>query len=150
VNRFWQFLRLSAAERNVLLVAIPLVAVIRLSLFIVPFPLLYRTWTSSLPRLARTGSAENASPERIVRLVAAASRLVPGARCLTRAVAAQLLLARQGNLVELRIGVRKQGDRLEAHAWLENQGAPISESETKIGDYTPFPREISPNLDRLK
>ena len=150
MTRLSRFLNLSAPERTILIIAVPLVAAVRLCLLIVPFPTLYKAWLATLPRLARTPSAESPSPERVVWLVAVASRSIPGARCLPQSVAAQLLLARQGHLVELRIGVRKQDDELEAHAWLEHNGAPISDSDAKIEHFIPFPREIASPLDRAK
>ena len=55
--------------------------------------------------------------------MAAASRRVPKATCLTQAIALRTLLARDGKESELRIGVAKAEDgRLEAHAWLESDG----------------------------
>lgn len=150
MSRISQFLNLSAAERTILIMAVPLVAAIRLSLTIVPFPTLYRSWSAALPRLARTGNAVRASPERIVWLVAVASRWVPGAHCLTRAAAAQLLLARSGQFVEFRIGVRKDGDALKAHAWLEHDGVPILESKAELSGFTPFPPAIASPLDRRR
>ncbi|RTM02119.1 MAG: lasso peptide biosynthesis B2 protein [Hyphomicrobiales bacterium] len=51
--------------------------------------------------------------------VAAAARLVPGATCLTQALAGQYLLARQGNGSKISIGIEKgTGSELKAHAWL--------------------------------
>lgn len=51
------------------------------------------------------------------------SRAVPGATCLTQALAAQLLLSRRGYPSRLRIGVaHAPGDGLRAHAWLESDG----------------------------
>ncbi|TIV06075.1 MAG: lasso peptide biosynthesis B2 protein, partial [Mesorhizobium sp.] len=51
--------------------------------------------------------------------VAAAARLVPGASCLTQALAGQYLLARQGNASKISIGIeRGTGSELRAHAWL--------------------------------
>src|SRR5690349_7185173 len=59
----------------------------------------------------------------LVRRVAQASRysLVPPT-CLSEALAAQAVLARHGHASELRIGVRKAGEKFEAHAWLECAG----------------------------
>lgn len=48
-----------------------------------------------------------------------AARLVPGATCLTQALAAQYLLARRGFSSRVRIGVAlKAGTTVTAHAWL--------------------------------
>ena len=47
-----------------------------------------------------------------------ASRLVPGAQCLQRALAGRVWLARRGIASEIVVGFRKRG-LLEGHAWLE-------------------------------
>jgi hypothetical protein len=58
--------------------------------------------------------------------VDAASRLVPGPACLSRALAAQALLERRGHRAELRIGFRREPDgRLAGHAWVETAGADV-------------------------
>lgn len=52
------------------------------------------------------------------RAAGRASRLVPGAACLHRALAARVWLARRGIEAEIVVGFRKEG-ALEGHAWLE-------------------------------
>ena len=47
-----------------------------------------------------------------------ASRLVPGAECLQRALASRVFLARRGVDSEVVVGFRMSGE-LEGHAWLE-------------------------------
>lgn len=58
--------------------------------------------------------------------------------CLRRSMVLQRLLAREGIAVDLQIGVRKQGDKLNAHAWLEYQGQPINESGSIAQQYAPL------------
>jgi len=80
----------------------------------------------------RCGVAEQGDVQRsIARIsylvdVAAQYHLVPMA-CLPRALVLRRLLAQAGVSTELRIGVRKEGSRLLAHAWLERQGQPVGE-----------------------
>jgi len=62
------------------------------------------------------------SPERIAWAVHAASRLVPGATCLTQALSGRRLLARSGYPAQIVLGVAKDGAALRAHAWLECDG----------------------------
>ena len=57
-----------------------------------------------------------------VRAVRAVSRFVPGASCLTQAVAALLLIKAGGQQTELKIGVTKDNREFKAHAWLEIGG----------------------------
>src|SRR5690554_3400663 len=49
-----------------------------------------------------------------------ASRVVPGARCMHRALAGRVWLARRGIASKIVVGFRKRGV-LEGHAWLEIQ-----------------------------
>ena len=50
--------------------------------------------------------------------------------CLRRALTLQKMLDGRGIQSELRFGVRKETDKLEAHAWLEREGVVINEPET--------------------
>ena len=73
------------------------------------------------------GSPRQPSPVELGRVawgVGAAARLVPGASCLTQALAGQYLLGRSGVPSTVRIGVRRGGDAgFAAHAWLISEGA---------------------------
>lgn len=61
-------------------------------------------------------------------------------RCVPRALALRSFLAEEGIVTELRIGVRKEGDRLAAHAWIEHQGTPIGEASTVAERFAPLAR----------
>jgi hypothetical protein len=50
------------------------------------------------------------------------------ATCLRQALLLHWLLRRRGLQPELRIGVRKQGEALDAHAWMELDGHPLQSS----------------------
>lgn len=76
--------------------------------------------------------------ERIARAVTGASRAVPGAACLTQALAAQVLLERRGLPARVRVGVtRADGGQLLAHAWVESDGR-IVLGGTDLSGYTPL------------
>ena len=65
---------------------------------------------------------------RLAELVGLAARFhLHPVRCMTRSLTLQFLLTRRGLDAELRIGVRKDADRLRAHAWLELAGEPLGE-----------------------
>jgi Transglutaminase-like superfamily len=69
------------------------------------------------------------SRESLSRLVQIAARYHPcRPRCLSRALCLGSLLAAWGIESELRIGVRRSGQELLAHAWLEESGVPIGET----------------------
>lgn len=97
----------------------------------------WRRPAGALVRPAKTptdaASSEVASPEvealaDAVRRAARYSPLRP--QCLVRAIAlARLLRARGYAGARVRVGVRRQGERMVAHAWVEYGGAVVGEPE---------------------
>lgn len=73
------------------------------------------------------------------RMIEAASRhgIVRG-NCLSKSIALRWLLRRKGIHAPLRIGARKAGNGLEAHAWVELDGQIINDSEEVRESYTIF------------
>jgi hypothetical protein len=122
LKRPLRFVRLPAAERRLLVKAALLLVAIRLGLGLLPF----QTLRHLLAQVAEvpTGFRETnrSSTEGIAWAVEVAGRHLPGAgTCLTQALAAHVLLRRQGYPTLLHIGVLKgEEGRLEAHAWLKS------------------------------
>jgi len=58
--------------------------------------------------------------------------------CLEVSLSLWWLLARQGISSDLRVGVRKEGEKFEAHAWVEYGGAPLTERETEHKHFAAF------------
>lgn len=75
-------------------------------------------WAGRLPRRATERPAEDEIARLAELLAARASRLVPGAACLHRALASRVWLARRGVQAQIVVGFRKRGV-IEGHAWLE-------------------------------
>jgi hypothetical protein len=77
--------------------------------------------------------------ERLRRLAwlvdAAADRQPVTVRCLTRSIALAWMLRRRGLNPDVRIGVRRREDRLEAHAWVECQGEVLSQPASWEGPF---------------
>jgi hypothetical protein len=67
-------------------------------------------------------SAQRAPVYQLLWAVQTASRLVPKVTSLTEALAAKALLARYGYDSRLHVGVVKQDEGLQAHAWLTQSG----------------------------
>lgn len=115
-----------------LLQALPLVLVVRLLLWILPSPIIVR-WV----RRAAGGTAGTRVPSApmlsVIWAIDAVSRRVPGASCLTQAVAAQLLLHRQGYDSKLCLGVGGTNGRFTAHAWVERRGRVLIGGEGASG-----------------
>lgn len=79
------------------------------------------------------------SPDELARLLRVAGRLRRQAgTCLPRALCLKLLLERQGRRPELRLGVRRASDRLEAHAWVELGGRPVGEAADVLERFSPL------------
>lgn len=119
-----RWFRLPLEERRLMLRALPLVALVRLGLSVLP----YRTVRKLASRLAPqvgSGRDDALSPREVSWLmqgIERASRLIPKASCLTQAITAQVMLARRGQAARLQIGVaRGESAKFEAHAWIECQ-----------------------------
>lgn len=114
--RNWsRLLRLSVPEMLFLARCLGVVAAVRLGLTLFS----YNRIRGLVTRLEATEAAGIADLRRVAWGVAAAARFVPGASCLTQALAGQYLLARQGSASKIRIGIEKDtGAELKAHAWL--------------------------------
>ncbi|MBZ9813102.1 lasso peptide biosynthesis B2 protein [Mesorhizobium sp. CA7] len=114
--RNWSRLRsLSAWEMLFLARCLMVVSVVRLALTLSSYNRVRRLVTAMHARR----DASVADLRRVAWGVAAAARLVPGASCLTQALAGQYLLARQGSASKISIGIeRGTGSELKAHAWL--------------------------------
>ena len=94
--------------------ALPVVVAVRLILTCAS----HRAVLPFIPK-GRSGVAHPAMSFRIGRATKIAAAIVPGASCLTQALAAQYLLACRGYASQVRIGVKLGADnQVEAHAWL--------------------------------
>lgn len=86
------------------------------------------TRVEALMRRLGGRSRSAAEPCRLARLVGAAARHhLWSMTCLPRSLALQALLRRHGIEADLRIGVRREGGELQAHAWVERAGSPVGE-----------------------
>ncbi len=101
-----------------------------------------------LPRPAPAGAAEGArameQAQRVARMVAAAARNGPWrTTCLEQSLVLLWLLNRRAIPARLRIGVRKQGEELEAHAWIESHGIVLNDSADVSERYQPFEGDLA-------
>lgn len=105
-------------------------------------------------RASRVGTeALREKTQSVVRAVRLAERnlavprlfghaLFPVIRCLERSLTLWWLLARDHVPAQLRIGVRRAGEGIEAHAWVEVMGLPLDDAD--IGErYLPFAQPLS-------
>jgi hypothetical protein len=136
IKRLRQFAELSPPERGLLLCASLLVAGAQLALWMMPL-----RWVRFVLRVSPAVSP-NLGAIRVKRLawaVQAAALRIPGATCLTQALALQHHLAWRGETTKLHIGVAKDIARgFEAHAWLEHRGAILVGDNGELERYTPI------------
>jgi hypothetical protein len=100
-----------------------------------------------LTRELPTSPDANQSAERTAltaRMVRAAARHGVGKpSCLEESLVLMHLLRRQGIASQLRIGVKKNVAKFEAHAWVECDGVALNESEALHDHYASFEAEFS-------
>jgi len=63
--------------------------------------------------------------------------------CLAKSLALWWLLGRQGISSHLRIGIRKENEKFEAHAWVERDGTALNEPEEHHHHYAAFDAAFS-------
>ena len=111
-----------------------IVLVVRLLLTLTSHRTVLKVLPSGLKRIA-----PDPMVWRMAKAVTLASRLVPGASCLTQALALQLILGQRGYATEVRIGVKADGSDVVAHAWLLSNGKiAIGGSPQEIAAYLPI------------
>jgi hypothetical protein len=139
MRRLRNFWRLPSRDRQLLVRAVLLLGAIRLGLSLLPFPTVRRLVAGGAQVPTEPQRPPPASVDRLVWAVTVASRYVPKATCLTQALAAQVLLARQGYPAQLRVGVARGGaGGIEAHAWLESRDKVVI-GGSELGRYVPLP-----------
>ena len=85
-------------------------------------------------------SSATLSVSQVARCANAAARLQPLTRnCLARSVVLEWLLARHGHEAQLRVGTRRAGPALEAHAWVEHEGVPLNDTADVAERFASFP-----------
>jgi hypothetical protein len=78
---------------------------------------------------------------RYARRIEQASHHHPShAQCLQRSLVLQRWLRAEGLPSELKIGVRKDDQQLNAHAWVEIGGVSINDRPTSVSAFTPLRR----------
>lgn len=115
-----RFLGLKTADRWLLLQSGLVVVVARLCVKYVPFRMLRRLAAGSREQRA-VPAAVRATSLRIGWAVGVTATRVPGATCLTQALAVQVLLRMRRIPGQLHIGVaRDRENQFVAHAWVES------------------------------
>ena len=91
----------------------------------------------------KSSDPSNQDLELTVRMVkAAVSHSFGHPSCLEESLTLWWLLARRGITSDVRIGVRKQAEEFEAHAWVERDGIALNEPTAKHEHYAAFESEF--------
>lgn len=144
-ERLRRFSELEAGARGIFLRAALLLPLISLSLRMRGFGATQGALQKFLPSLDRqTTTSPGSNAKLTARMVRAAVHHGMGhPTCLEESLALWWLLGRRGIASQLRIGIKKQSPKFEAHAWVELGGAPLNEPETPHQHYAAFEGEIS-------
>ena len=106
-----------------------------------------KTFSSLQARVNPIAPAQNGDAEQLRKT----SRMVRAAvhhsllhfTCLEESLGLWYLLRRQGIAPQLRIGVRKENGKFEAHAWVEHGGEALNQPEATHLHYAAFEKEFS-------
>jgi hypothetical protein len=117
------FFQLKATDRHLFLFAIVVILIVRLGLSLLTFQHFLTLYEKLREYQKKRGCSPMLHPERIGWAVDAAGQYVPGAKCLAKALAGQLLLGHWGRPSKVRMGIVKDGSNfVKGHAWLESDG----------------------------
>ena len=116
MRRLKRFAQLTASEMRILIRVLFVVGVARVTLII--------SSTDTARKItAQAAAGASGSLDQVVWAVTLVSRYLPGATCLTQALAAQALLTESGFPSQVESGVaRDDRRRLQAHAWVVCHG----------------------------
>jgi len=117
VKRLAAFLALPGSGRLLLVKAAATLVAVRCALHLVSIERL-RAWAGHL----REG---NRPADPIIWSIRTAARHVPGATCLSSALALQRLLSSAGHPSQVHIGVARDASGFMAHAWLVHDGVVV-------------------------
>jgi len=126
----WKLAQLEAVDLRLLGHALLTLARVRILLWTRPWQRL----CSSLERPVRA-VAVRPDVRRLAWAIHAASRYVPRATCLTRALALQRLLSDFGYEAIVQVGIQHSHGTFTAHAWTEHAGHPLLDAPADLVHY---------------
>ena len=138
-RRAGKFARLRPAEKWLFVRIFVLLVRVRLSLTFLPFNRV-RQLAGRLGDRPACEAQNRLSAHDLTSLVTAAACYIPRATCLTQALVAHAILRRYGYAPDLKIGVgRDDGNRFQAHAWIELDGKVVIGNLPTLKQYIPLP-----------
>lgn len=140
IERLRRYLALGQGERRLFLRAYVALGWVDLVLRVAGFRYLAgRARVGAAAPGGRVDPAALGRARRYARTIAVAARhhVVP-AHCLHRSLVLHQWLRREGLPGELRIGVRKEGGALRAHAWVELSGSIVNDTPAAVAPFVPL------------
>jgi hypothetical protein len=145
-QRFRRFSALERPARKVFLRATVLLPLVAVSLRWRGF----RATQAALQRFLANTNPEH-DPALLSKDAAVTAHMVNAAdqyglvhpSCLAKSLTIWWLLGRQGITSHLRIGIRKEGEKFEAHAWVEREGTALNEPDEHHHHYAAFDAAFS-------
>lgn len=133
-----KFLGLSGRERRVFLKAAVLVTITAVALRFFGFRRVYRWMERRVPSWSEPTAGSGNAVQLMVAGVRRAAQPLPYATCLPQSLTLWWLLRRRGVQSQLRLGVRKEGEGLKAHAWVEVGGVALNDRDDVRHRYAAF------------
>ena len=131
------FLRLNRDDKHLLVRIAVLMLSIRIGMSVVPFRVLLAFLRSWRERQSVARALDKKRAKRALWGITVISPYVPGATCLTRALAALTVLGHMGQDACLRFGIaRQQGGELTGHAWVEAEGKIVMGNLSDLSRYS--------------
>jgi hypothetical protein len=134
-----RFRALRPGDRRLVIEAAVLLAVVRIGLSLIPFQTLRRVLDYYAGSRGGAVGSSNEPTARVAWAVTSVARRWPRATtCLIEALAADAMLRRRACASEIRFGVRPPSgpaSRLDAHAWVEQNGVVVLGEVVRMGDY---------------
>jgi hypothetical protein len=145
MSKLAKFRDLTWPERRLLFLALVLLPMTALGLRLFGFRRTRAVLNADDFSGARFNGGDWSRAQQTARIVAAAARYGPyRATCLPMALTLGRLLQGQGIETKLRLGVSKADARLDAHAWVEYQGAPLIDHGDVHQRYAALDRAVPP------
>ncbi|MGA2713903.1 MAG: lasso peptide biosynthesis B2 protein [Bryobacteraceae bacterium] len=88
------------------------------------------------PSALSDATVEIRTARRAQRRVARATGLLGS--CLVRSMTLWAMLLRRGLETNLRVGFRKRAGKIQGHAWVEHDAAPVNESESETSTFVVY------------
>jgi hypothetical protein len=136
MSKIGRLITSDAREKKMLAMAFTWLVFFRLRNLVLPYRLTKKWVSEEIADHPSIGIVDESVVLDVTRSVARCSRLVPGAKCLVKALATKAVLRHYGQQSNIRLGVAKSDVSIAAHAWVEIDGRIIFGMQAHNTRYT--------------